>query len=129
MQMVLNGRQRLAQALTREINGLGCAWVTNAMPLRDDEELRLQILDENRSQVLEKLSNWGWAPTPCGNLPRITAKGFCGATLYQLDLPRQRQAIADDRAIPAGIVADENNRREKTPLEVEAMRKYLGWKT
>jgi hypothetical protein len=126
--MVLNDRQQLAQALTREINGLGCAWVTNAMPLRDDEELRVQILDENRSQVLEKLSNWGWSPTPCGNLPRITPEGFHGATLYRLDLPRDRQPIADDRVIPAGIVADEK-RREKTPLEVEAMRKYLGWKT
>jgi hypothetical protein len=125
--MVLNDRQQLAQALTREINGLGCAWVCNAMPLRDDEELKLQILDENRSQVLEKLSNWGWSPTPCGNLPRITSKGFCGATLYQLDLPRQRQAIADDRV--KGTVSDEYNRREKTPAEVEAMRKYLGWKT
>jgi hypothetical protein len=127
--MVLNDRQQLAQALSKEINSLGCAWVTNALPLRDDEELRLQVLDDHRSQVLERLSNLGWSPVPVGCLPRITPKGFHGATLYRLDLPRDRQPIADDRVIPAGIIADENNRREKTPLEVEAMRKYLGWKT
>jgi hypothetical protein len=125
--MVLNNRQQLAQALTREINGLGCAWVTNALPLRDDEELKLQVLDEKRSQVLEKLSQWGWSPTPCGSLPRIANGGFHGATLYQLALPRDRQPIADDRV--TGTVSEEYNRREKTPAEVEAIRKYLGWKT
>jgi hypothetical protein len=126
--MVLNDRQQLAQALTREINGLGCAWVTNAMPLRDDEQLRLQVLDDHRSQVLERLSNWGWSVTPCGALPRILPSGFKGATLYQLDLPRQRQPIADDRVKAVGV-SDDSNRREKTPAEVEAIRKYLGWKT
>jgi hypothetical protein len=123
--MVLNDRQQLAQALAREISGLGgCAWVTNAMPLRDDEELRLQILDENRSQVLEKLSQWGWSPTPCGSLPRITSKGFCGASLYQLALPRDRQAVATDSPVmPSELVS-----REKSAAEVEAVMKYLGRK-
>jgi hypothetical protein len=122
--MVLNNRQQLAQALTREINGLGCAWVTNAMPLRDDEELKLQILDENRSQVLEKLSQWGWSPTPCGSLPRIANGGFHGATLYQLALPRDRQPVpADDRMIQGELA---ELKKTTSSTELEGIRKYLG---
>jgi hypothetical protein len=29
-----------------------------------------------RQQVIEKLSSWGWSPTPCGSLPRITSKAL-----------------------------------------------------
>src|SRR5689334_4689744 len=125
---LLTERQRTADSLMHELHRLG-AWVTNPLPLRDDERLRLQILDTDRAQILEKLSQWGWGPTLVGNAPRITSQGMQAATLYELDLPRDRVPIADDRVMPAGIISDENRRREKTPLEVEAMRKYLGWKT
>jgi hypothetical protein len=123
---LLNERQRTADALMHELHRLG-AWVTNPLPLRDDERLRFQILDTSRPQILEKLSQWGWGPSLVGNAPRVTSQGMQAATLYELDLPRDRQPIPDDRV--KGTVSDEYNRREKTPAEVEAMRKYLGWKT
>jgi hypothetical protein len=45
------------------------------------------------------------------------------ARMYELDLPRERQPVLDDRTIK-GEVAE----RVKTSAEVEAVRKYLGWK-
>jgi hypothetical protein len=122
---LLTERQRTADALMRELHRLG-AWVVSPLPLRDDAQLTFQVLDTDRSQILPKLSEWGWGTTLAGNTPRITNRGMEAATVYQLDLPRDRQPIADDRV--KGTVS-EYNRREKTPAEVEAIRKYLGWKT
>jgi hypothetical protein len=120
--MVLTDRQMLAQALTKEINSLGYAWVCNALPLKESEELRVQVLDENRQQVVEKVSNWGWALTPIGCLPRITPSGFHGATLYRLDLPQDRPLVATDNPVmPSELVS-----REKSAAEVKAVMKYLG---
>ena len=90
------------------------------IPLRDDEKLKFQVLDENRSQVLEKLSQWGWGCTLCSNLPRITSRGMEAATIYEIDLPRERQPVVDDRI--HGEIAEQ----KKTSVEVEAMRRYLG---
>jgi hypothetical protein len=118
---LLTERQQTAGALMCELQRLG-AWVTSALPLGDDEKLKFQVLDENRSQVLEKLSQWGWGPTLCGNLPRITSRGMEAATIYEIDLPRERQPVVDDRIIH-GEIAEQ----KKTAVELEGMRKYLGW--
>jgi hypothetical protein len=116
---LLTERQQTAGALMCELQRLG-AWVTSALPLRDDESLKFQVLDEHRSQVLEKLSQWGWGPTLCSNLPRITSRGMEAATIYEIDLPRERQPVVDDRI--HGEIAEQ----KKTSVEVEAMRRYLG---
>jgi hypothetical protein len=117
---LLTERQQTAGALMCELQRLG-AWVTSALPLRDDEKLKFQVLDENRSQVLEKLSQWGWGPTLCSNLPRITSRGMEAATIYEIDLPRERTPVVDDR-----LHVDEIAEQKKTSVEVEAMRRYLG---
>jgi hypothetical protein len=117
---LLTERQQTAGALMCELQRLG-AWVTSALPLRDDEKLKFQVLDENRSQVLEKLSQWGWGPTLCSNLPRITSRGMEAATIYEIDLPRERQPVVDDRSIK-GEIAEQ----KKSEVELEALRKYLG---
>jgi hypothetical protein len=44
------------------------------------------------------------------------------ATLYELALEPERQPIPDDRQVIRGELAS----REKTALEIEALRKYLG---
>ena len=46
------------------------------------------------------------------------------ASVYEIDLPRDRQPVVDDRPI-TGELATEGKR--KTPEEVLQMRKYLGW--
>jgi hypothetical protein len=120
---LLTERQRTADALMHELHRLG-AWVTNPLPLRDDERLRFQILDTDRPQILEKLSQWGWGPTLVGNAPRITSQGMQAATLYELDLPRDRQLVADDRMIQREPAI----KTEKSSLEVEQVLRYLGRK-
>src|SRR5262245_24920302 len=120
--MILNERQRTAESLAREIQRLG-AWVCSPLPLNDFNRLRYQVRDCDRAQVMEKLSTWGWSPTWRGSMPRITPAGFEAASLFEIDIPLPRTAVPDDRI--AGEVAP----KEKIPLEVLAMRKYLGWKT
>ena len=116
---LLTERQQTAGALMCELQRLG-AWVTSALPLRDDESLKFQVLDEHRSQVLEKLGQWGWGATLRGNLPRITSRGMEPATVYEIALPRERQPVVDDRI--HGEIAEQ----KKSAVELEALRKYLG---
>jgi hypothetical protein len=119
---LLTERQQTAAALAREIQRMG-AFVVNPMPLPDDQKLRLQVLDANRQQVLEQLSQWNWSPTFYGTLPRICSDGWKLASLYEIDLPRERQPVLDDRQTIYGEIA----RPEKTDVELEGIRKYLGW--
>jgi hypothetical protein len=118
---LLTERQRTADALMRELHRLG-AWVTNPLPLREDAQLMFQVLDTDRSQILQKLSEWGWGVTLAGNTPRITSRGMEAATLYQLDLPADRPAVVDDRQ----MIQSEFAERKKTSAEIEAVKRYLG---
>jgi len=122
---LLSERQQTAQALAREIIRMG-AWVTSPMPLDDSARLRFQVLDRDCKAILEKLSSWDWSPVWCSNLPRICSDGWKLAAVYEIDLPRERQAIINDRQPIMGELATEAKR--KTPDEVLQMRKYLGWK-
>jgi hypothetical protein len=99
--------------------------VSSPLPLADNAKLRVQILDSRKNEVLQLLSDWEWQPVFCGPLPRVTFRGMDAAGIYEIDLPRERTPIQDDRTIrPAELASD---KREKTPLEVVQMRKYLGW--
>jgi hypothetical protein len=121
---LLSERQQTAQMLAREINHMG-AWCVSPLPLDDSARLRFQVLDSDRQKVLEILSSWNWSPTFCGTTPRICPDGWKLASVYEIDLPRERQTVADDR-IPHGEVSSPGERR-KTPEEVLHMRRYLGW--
>src|SRR5262249_15765168 len=116
-------RQRTAQALSHSINAMG-AWVTSPLPLDDKARLRFQVLDTDRERVIEKLSSWDWSPVPVSFLPRISPAGMQPATLYEIHLPPDPAAVVDERKMIPGEVAE----RKKTSVEVEALRKYLGWK-
>jgi hypothetical protein len=118
--MVLTERQQTAAALTREIERMG-AWVTSALPLAPDDGLRFTVLDENRDQVLEKLSSWNWSPTLCNNLPRVCSGGWKLGSGYIIFIEPDKQPIADNR------IHGEFARAEKTSYEVEALERYLGW--
>jgi hypothetical protein len=119
--MALTERQRTAESLAREIGQMG-AWCISAMPLDDNAKLRFQIMDTDRDAIITKLASWGWLPAPCGPLPRVTSKGMLGATIYEIDLPRERPSVADDRTIIKGEIAEQ----KKTSIELEGMRRYLG---
>jgi hypothetical protein len=98
---MLSERQKTAESLAREINRMG-AWVINPMPLDANAKLRFQVLDDNREKVLEKLAGWDWSPSLCGTFPRICLDGMKPANVYEIDLPPERQPVADDR-IPGEI--------------------------
>jgi hypothetical protein len=119
---LLSERQQTAAALAREIQQMG-AWVTSPMPLDDWAKLQFQVLDSNRQQVLEKLSSWDWTPTWCSNLPRVCTDGWKLASVYEIDLPRERQPVATDRH--SGEIANREEEK-KNAMQVALMRKHLG---
>ena len=113
-------RQQQAAAIAAELHRLG-GFVLNPMPLDEAAKLRFQVLDVDREAVLEKISSWGWAPRWVASLPRVCSNGPQPALIYEIDLPRSRQPVAETRS-PRGEIAE----RKKTAEEVAAMRKHLG---
>jgi hypothetical protein len=122
---LLSERQQKAEQLARELRKLEGVWVSSPLPLDDSAKLRIQVLDSRKNEVIELVCGWGFIPAFCGPLPRVTYTGLLAASLFDIDLPRERTPIhQDDRTIrPAELASD---KRENTPLEVVQMRKYLG---
>jgi hypothetical protein len=120
MVLHLSERQQKAADLAREIHRMG-AWVTNVMPLDDNARLRFQVLDSDRSRIIQTLTDWEWEPAFCGTYPRICNDGFKLASVFEIDLPRERQPIMDDRTIRGEIASG----RPKT--DPTGILKYLGW--
>jgi hypothetical protein len=118
-EMVLSERQQTAEALAREIARMG-AWCVSPMPLDNNAKLRFQVMDADRDVVISKLASWDWLPVPCSSFPRITHGGWMAAQIYEIDLPRERQPVVDDRI--HGEIAEQ----KKSEVELEALRKYLG---
>jgi hypothetical protein len=116
---MLTPRQQTAASLAHQLQLMG-AWVTNAMPLDADGRLRFQVLDKDRNAILEKLASWDWSPVFVGTLPRVHFDGMKPASLYEIDLPRERQAISQDTRI-YGEIAE----KKKTDAEIEGIRRYL----
>jgi hypothetical protein len=118
---VLTNRQQLAKRLVDELNKYDDAWVTSPLPLRDDTRLRIQIADRSRNEVTQIIKDLGFDPRFVSVLPRVCSTGLQAACLYEVDFPGDRQPIIDDRTIRAEIA-----KPEKTDLELQGMRKYLG---
>jgi len=114
--MVLSERQQVAKRLTDELGKFDGVWVTSPLPLDDNQKLRLQIKDIDRNEVLQVLRDWGWDPVCVSVLPRVCTTGLMAACLYEIDLPKPRQDIVDDRAIPK----DDIGRRAQS-AETKAM--------
>jgi hypothetical protein len=113
---VLSERQQLAKSLADALDKMDGAWVTSPLPLDDHAKLRVQIKDIDRNGVIQWLRDLGWEPVCVSVAPRICNTGLIGACLYEIDLPRDRQPIVDDRIIPR----DAADKREKDH-EVEKM--------
>jgi hypothetical protein len=121
---LLSERQQKAAALARELQKLDGVWVTNPMPLDDNARgLRVQILDSERQKSLTLLEDWGWTPTWCSNLPRVCTDGWKLASVYEIDLPRERQPVADGKI--QGEIANREEEK-KNAMQVALMRKHLG---
>ena len=93
------------------------------MPLDDNARLRFQVLDADRQEVLEQLSQGDWSPIFCGTAPRIGFDGWKLASVFEVDIPGEGQPVVDDRRIPR----DELASPKKSDAEVAALRRYLGW--
>ena len=117
---VLSNRQQLAKRLAVELDKMDGAWVTSVMPLHDDAKLRVQIKDMDKNRILQWLKDLGWDPVCISVLPRICNTGLIAACLYEIDLPRERQPIYDDR------IQGEIAKPEKSSYERESILKYLG---
>ena len=113
--MVLSDRQQIAKRLTDELGKIDGVWVTSPLPLDDNHKLRLQIKDIARNEVTQLLRDWGWDPVRVSVLPRVCTTGLIAACLYEIDLPRARQPVVDDR-----IPKDEVGRRGQSS-ETKAM--------
>lgn len=87
-------REAMRASIMTELHRLG-AWVVNPQPLRD-ERMRFEVLNDQRESVLEKLASWDWHPRPCDMGTRIVPSGngavLRPTTLYELDLPRDKEA-------------------------------------
>jgi hypothetical protein len=106
---------------------LGGCWVVSPMPLDPDAKgLRVQILDVDCDRIVTAICAAGWIPARLQSHPRfVTGGGLVPASLYEIDIPRERQPVVDSGP---KVVPSEPAKREKTPHEVQAVRRYLGWK-
>jgi hypothetical protein len=120
----MNSRQKKAALLAEELESMDGVWVVNAMPLRDDARgLRVQILNECCPETLKTLREANWASNLIGSFPRFTPAGAQPASLFEVIIEKDRIPVPTD----CPRVSGEIGKREKTPAEVEHIRRYLGW--
>src|SRR5262245_60085245 len=118
----LTPRQETAQRLTRELGKMDGVWVTSPLPLDEHANLRVQIRDISRNGVVQMLKDWGWDPILISVLPRMCTTGLIAACIYEIDIPKPRQDVVDDRP---RMIQGEIASREKSSYEVEQIKKYL----
>jgi len=110
--MVLTERRQLARNLANELGKFDGVWVTSPLPLDDNAKLRFQLVDMERNHVIQTLKDWGWDPVCLSVLPRVHSTGLIAACLYEIDLPRERQPIINDRTIPKDEVGKRKHSHE-----------------
>ena len=114
---VLTNRQQLARTLANELGKMDNVWVTSPLPLDDNQKLRMQIADTVRNEVIQLLRDWGWQPVFVSVLPRICTTGWMAACLYEIDLPRERQPVPDDRTIHGEVVDRQKEAAQKAAVK------------
>src|SRR5262245_29922165 len=100
----LTERQLTAQSIAAELHKLGAA-VICLLPLSPGQNLRFQVLDTDREAILERVSLWGWSPTLCNSVPRFTPQGPQPASVYEIQIPADRQPVPQDRSVPRSEIA------------------------
>src|SRR5262245_15711318 len=110
---LLTNQQQVATALVQSINAMSGAWVVSTL---FHDKIRFQVLDGDRNRVLQQLKDWNWEPTFVSILPRVTFNGMAAAEVYEIDLPKEQQAIIDDRTIRGEIVDRAKAAAEKAAI-------------
>jgi hypothetical protein len=126
---VLNERQKKAQRLADELGRCNGCWVTTPMPLDDSTRaLRFQTLDSERESVISELCEAGWIPNLVSAFPRFTSAGLVAASMYEVNIPKERPSIVDDRPkMPSDIAAlAEREEKKKAAEFISAFRKSAG---
>jgi hypothetical protein len=59
-------------------------------------------------------------------LPRIDAASFKPAAIFEIDLPRERVDVLDDRPAISGELVD-REAKAQAAAEIAAYRKAIGW--
>jgi hypothetical protein len=119
----LNERQKKAQRLAAELGRCSGTWVITPLPLDDSARaLRFQVLESERDAVISELCGANWIPAFVQNHPRFTPGGLKPAYLYEIVIEKERQPVPDSPRVSGELA-----KREKTPAEVQHMRRYLGW--
>src|SRR5262245_49916051 len=87
-----------------------------AVPLNENNRLRFQVLTAGCESILQPIGEWGWSPILCNHGLRFTPRGAEPSIIYEIDIPRTRQPVVDDR-IRGEIASD------KAHPEIEAFKK------
>lgn len=82
------------------------------------------MLDADRDKVIAQLCEWGWIRAHVSPLPRVTTNGLVPASVYEIDLPRPRITVNDDRI--KGELAEDKATREARKREAERYLKHAG---
>src|SRR5262245_64639266 len=120
---MLSERQQRAEALCQELRKLG-AEVINPLPLDDNSKLRFQMLDSDKDRIITEICSWGWTPQYVQAHPRFSYAGLIPGSLYEIDLPRPRMTVNDDRI--QGEFAEDKATREARRREVERYLNHSG---
>ena len=118
---LLNKRQQMAAALARELDDLAGVWVDSPLPLADSAKLKVHVLDTERNYFLQTVRDLVFEAVFITIKPRVDFSGMLGASMYEIDLPRERQPIIDDRKIMGEIATS-----EKSSYERESILRHLG---
>jgi hypothetical protein len=120
---LLSERQQKASALARELGKFDGVWVISPLPLNDNNQLRIQILEAScdRNRVFRAVADWGFATPVFVNMtPRIIGSGMAMASIYEIPIKKEGRPIVDTTI---GELADPH---KKSDFEVEAVKRYLG---
>jgi len=117
----LSERQQKARRLAAWIEKLG-GFVVSPLPLANGYRLRFQLLDVDRPRVFQALRDENWEPILCGSNMRVFHDGMRFVVNVEVDVPGETRVASTDR--PFGEIAAP----EKTDLEREGIKKYLGLK-
>jgi hypothetical protein len=117
-------RQQKAAAISRALRrDFGeDAVVINSLPLQDDQQLRIQVIDSKRNAFIEKMCGWGWLPQYLHIHHRVSTTNYSlvPASIFEVRIEEERPIIPDRK------IYGEVEERKKTAAEVEAVRKHLG---
>jgi hypothetical protein len=124
----MNKRQEKAEELARWLGQMSGVWTISPMPLDGDTRtLRFQVLDFERDSVVTELCAGGWIPSLVQGHPRFTPNGLMPASLFEVEIPKERPPVVDDRPKIPSEIAELAKREERMKAKefIAAFRKTI----